>query len=52
MMEKINPGRQLDETAFQANFNRLDKNHDGNVSFEELVSVAVEKAGADGILIE
>jgi len=40
----------IDETQFLANWNKLDKNHDGKISFNELLKDIIDKAKASGAL--
>ena len=43
---------QLDEERFEANWNALDANSDGKVTFEELLKNVMEKAQKHGVIQE
>ena len=52
MMTQLKPDSTFDEAKFEENFQKLDKNQDGKVSFDELFKSLVEKAKSNGVLAE
>ena len=51
-MKVVKPNDPFDEAEFEANFTKLDKNADGSVSKDELLSSLMEKARDSGALAE
>ena len=52
MQGQFKPGQEFDEAKFEAGWEKFDKNGDGKVEFEEMMSTILEGMKNQGMLKE